>query len=122
MKIITQECKQRWLAAESYCATNLCASRKTLVVDGEDDDPIFSLLDHLISLALHDDAFEAKSANDVKNIFWVKMPPGKKSLTLKWKCGILDCPVFREPLRSTAESGTSPTEPLRASTWIRYLQ
>ncbi len=83
MKIITQECKQRWLAAESYCATNLCASRKTLVVDGEDDDPIFSLLDHLISLALHDDAFEAKSANDVKNIFWVKMSPDKKSLTLK---------------------------------------
>jgi len=93
-----------------------------LVVDGEDDDPIFSLFDHLISLALHDDAFESKSANDVKNIFWVKMPPDKKSLTLKWKCGILDCPVFREPLRSTAESGTSPTEPLRASTWIRYLQ
>ena len=121
VKIITQECKQRWLAAESYCATNLCASRKTLVVDGEDDDPIFSLLDHLISLALHDDAFEAKSANDVKNIFWVKMPPDKKSLTLKWKCGILNCPVFREPLRSTAESETSSTEPLRASTWIRYL-
>jgi len=69
VKIITQECKQRWLAAESYCATNLCASRKTLIVDEEDDDLIFSLLDHLISFALHDDAFEAKSVNDVKNIF-----------------------------------------------------
>lgn len=55
-------------------------------------------------------------------MFWVKIPPNKKSLTLKWKRRILDCPVFREPLRGAGESGTSFTEPLRASTWIRYLK
>jgi hypothetical protein len=93
-----------------------------LVIDGEDDDPLFSLLDHLISLAVYDDAFEATSAKDVENMFWVKMPPGKKSLTLKWKRRVLDLPVFRERLRGVAESGTSPTEPLRAQTWIRYLK
>lgn len=93
-----------------------------MVVDGENDDPLFSLLDHLLSLAAYDDAFEAKSARQVENIFWVKMPPGRKSLTLKWKRDVLDLPVFREPLRGVAETGTSPTEPLRASTWIRYLK
>ena len=55
-------------------------------------------------------------------MFWVKIPPGKKSLTLKWKRRALDRPVFREPLRGVGESGTSSTEPLRASTWIRYLK
>lgn len=93
-----------------------------LVIDGEDDDPVFSLLDHLISLAVDDDAFEAESAKDVKNMFWVKMPPGRKSLTLKWKRRVLDLPVYREPLRGVGESGTSPTDPLRASTWISYLK
>lgn len=101
---------------------NLSVIRKTLVIDGEDDDPIFSLLDHFISLAVHDDAFEAESAKNVQNMFWVKMPPGKPSLTLKWKRHVLDRPVFREPLRGGGECGTSPTEPLRASRWIGYLK
>ncbi|KAL9134380.1 MAG: hypothetical protein Q9175_004440, partial [Cornicularia normoerica] len=95
---------------------------KTLVIDGEDNDLIFSLLDYLISLTVNDDVFEAESAKDVQNIFWVKMPQGKKSLTLKWKRRVLNRPVFREPLRGVGEAGTSPIEPLRASTWIRYLK
>ena len=76
----------------------------------------------MISLALYDDAFEAKSAKNVENMFWVTMPPGKKSLTLKWRREVLDLPVFREKLRGVAESGTSPKEPLRAGTWISYLK
>ncbi|MCJ1422042.1 hypothetical protein MMC32_008411 [Xylographa parallela] len=95
---------------------------KTLVIDGEDDDPIFSLLDHFIALAMYDDAFEAESAKDVQNMFWVKMPPSKPSLTLKWKRRVLDLPVFRQPLRGAGECGTSPTEPLHASRWIGYLK
>lgn len=89
------------------------------MIDGENDDPLFSLLDHLISLAIHDDAFEAESAKNAENMFWVKMPPGRKSLTLKWKRRVLDLPVFRDRLRG---GGTSPTIPLRASTWITYLK
>lgn len=50
------------------------------------------------------------------------MPPGKRSLTLKWKRDVLDLPVFREPLRGVGQCGTSSKEPLRASTWIRYLK
>ena len=63
--------------------TNYYPYRKTIVVDGEDNDPLFSLLDQLISLALYDDTFETKSAKNVENMFWVKIPPGKKSLILK---------------------------------------
>ncbi len=101
---------------------DLCTCRKTLVIGRGDDDPLFSLLDHFISLAVYDDAFEATYAKNVENMFWVKIPPGRKSLTLKWKRRVLDLPVFREPLRSAGVVGTSPTEPLLASTWIRYLK
>ena len=62
----------------------------------------------MLSLAAYDDTFEAKSAQQVENIFWVKIPPGRKSLTLKWKRDVLDLPVFREPLRKVAESGRDP--------------
>ena len=62
---------------------DVCTHRKTLIIDEENDHPLFCLLDHLLSLALIDKAFEAESAHDIKNIFWVKMPPGKQSLTLK---------------------------------------
>ena len=50
------------------------------------------------------------------------MPPGKPSLTLKWKRHVLDRPVFREPLRGAGEHGISLTEPLRASRWIGYVK
>jgi len=101
---------------------DVCAYRKTLVIDGENDHPLFCLLDHLLSLALIDKAFEAESAHDIKNIFWVKMPPGKQSLTLKWKREVLDLPVLREPMRGSEGSGTSPTKPLRANTFARNLK
>ena len=52
---------------------DVCAYRKTLVIYGENDHPLFCLLDHLLSLALIDKAFEAESAHDIKNIFWVQM-------------------------------------------------
>jgi len=106
--------------ADPWLTYILC--RKTLVIGGGDDDPLFSLLDHFISLAVRDDAFEATSAKNVENMFRVQIPPGRKSLTLKWKRQVLDLPVFREPLRGAGAVGTSPTAPLRASTWITYLK
>lgn len=54
---------------ESSSITNRPGSRKTLVIDREDDNPMFSLLNHFISLAMYDDAFEAKSAKDFQNMF-----------------------------------------------------
>jgi len=96
--------------------------RKTLVIGGGEDDPLFSLLDHFISLAVYDDAFEATYAKNVENMFRVQVPSDRKSLTLKWKSRVLDLPVFREPMRDASEVGTSSTAPLRASTWIRHLK
>ena len=43
--------------------------RKTITIDSEDDDLIFSLIDYLISLALHDDTFKAEAAKNVRNMF-----------------------------------------------------
>ena len=71
---------------------------------------------------MYDNTFEATSAKNVENMFRVQIPPGRKSLTLKWKRQVLDLPVFREPLRGAGAVGTSPTAPLRASRWISYLK
>ncbi len=106
-----------WSVADLYTPC-----RKTLVIGGGEDDPLFSLLDHFISLAVYDDAFEATYAKNVENMFRVQIPPGRKSLMLKWKRRVLDLPIFREPLRGAGGAGTSPTAPLRASTWIRHLK
>ena len=43
---------------------NLCASRNALVI-GEDNDPMLSVIDYFVSLAVDYDSFEADSANDV---------------------------------------------------------
>ena len=74
-----------------------------------------SPLNHILSFATYDDAFEANSVRQVEDICWIKIPAGKKSLTLKWERDVLDLPVFRQPLRGLAETGISPKGPLRAS-------
>lgn len=66
--------------------------------------------------------FAAESLRDVSNIFRARIPSGKKSLQLKIKRSALDIPVFRTPGRAADGFRTSPTEPLRSSTWLRYLQ
>jgi hypothetical protein len=87
---------------------NLCTCKKTLIIDESNNDSLFFLFDHFISLVVYDNSFEATFAKNVKNMFWVKISLGKKSLTLKWKRRVLDLLVFREPLRSVDEVGTLP--------------
>ena len=48
-------------------------NRKTLVIDGAMDHPLFCLLDIIFALAIDDKASEADHAHDVKNIFWAKI-------------------------------------------------
>ncbi len=65
---------------------------------------------------MHDDAFEATYAKNVKNMFRMQVSTSKKSLTLKWKSQVLDFLIFRESLRDASGVDTSSTTPLRAST------
>ena len=107
------------MRASSYIEdANTLAHRKTITIDSEEDDLAFSLVDHLLSLALYDDAFEAESAKTIRNLFWAQMPQGRESIVLKWRRSALDTPVFRQPLRG---GSTSATEPLRSSTWAGYM-
>jgi len=62
---------------------NLCTCKKTLIIDESNNDSLFFLFDHFISLVVYDNSFEATFAKNVKNMFWVKISLGKKSLTLK---------------------------------------
>lgn len=99
----------------------LIFNRKTFIIEREDN-PLLCLLDHLLHMALYDDVFAAESLRDVSNIFRAKIPSGKKCLQLKMKRNALDIPVFREPGRAGDGYRTSPTKPLRSSTWLRYLR
>ena len=73
-------------------------------------------------MALFDDVFAAESLKNVSNIFRAKIPSGKKCLQLKMKRNVLDTPIFREPGRAADGFRTSPTNPLRSGTWLRYLR
>ncbi len=73
-------------------------------------------------MALHDDVFAAESVRNVSHIFGAKVPSGKNCLQLKMKRNVLDIPVFREPGRAVGGYRTSPTQPLRSATWLRYLR
>ena len=45
--------------------TNLSLSRKILVINKEDNNPIFSLLNYFIFLAIYNNTFEVESAKDI---------------------------------------------------------
>ncbi len=48
---------------------NVYAYRKMLIIDKENNYLLFYFLDYLLSLALINKAFEAKSTYNIKNIF-----------------------------------------------------
>lgn len=96
--------------------------RKMLIISEEDNDSLFSLLNHIISLAVHDDAFKATSVKNIKNMFQVQILSGRKSLMLKWKCQVLNLSVFHELLCSADAVSMSSTASLSVSTWITYLK
>ena len=84
---------------------------------------MFCLLDHLLSLALHDRAFEVNSlTSNIANIFQCEIPSHKTSVALRWRKEVMDTPIFREPIRSAGLRGTSDLQPLKSSTWLRYLK
>ena len=83
---------------------------------------LFDLVGHILSLARHDCAFAAEAMLEIGNIYRIQIPPDKMSITLKWKRTMLDTPIFRQPVRTAHGYRTSPTEPLRASTWNYYLK
>ncbi len=101
---------------------DVCAYRKTLIIDEENNHSLFCLLDHLLSLALIDKTFEAESIHDIKNIFWVKMSSDKQSLTLKWKRKILDLSVLRELMRDFKKFKTSSIKSLHVNIFARNLK
>ena len=102
-------------------STDLWPSRKTFILE-EEQNLLLDLVGHVISMACHDDAFDAQSMRDISQIYRIQIPSHKKSMTLKWKSEKLDLPLFRQPIRSLNGYRTSPTEPLRAATWNRYLR
>ena len=101
---------------------DVCAYRKTLIINEENNHSLFYLLDHLLSLALIDKTFEAESIHDIKNIFWVKMSSGKQSFMLKWKREILDLSVLRELMRDFKKFETSSIKSLHVNTFARNLK
>ena len=77
---------------------------------------------HILSLAVHDNAFDGEFMKDISNLYKLKIPADKKSVNIKWKSKMLDIPIFRQPTRTASGHRTSSTEALRAGTWGNYLK
>ncbi|KAI9717340.1 MAG: hypothetical protein M1828_007228 [Chrysothrix sp. TS-e1954] len=76
---------------------------------------------HMLALALHDDAFEASSLSQVKQIFNVNVPSQKKSVTLWWKDEKENIPVLRQAAPTNAGRRTSAKLPLTSAASSRAL-
>ncbi|KAK1041382.1 hypothetical protein LTR74_018617 [Friedmanniomyces endolithicus] len=50
---------------------------------------------HLISLALHDEAFRLPALHRAQSIFDVTLPAGQKKITLHWRDDVLNKPILR---------------------------
>ena len=85
-------------------------------------DPVSCLLDHILSLALHDGAFAVSHFSDVSKIFEIQIPSYKRSVPIRWKTDFLNIPIFRQPERSLSGNLTSSSIPPRSSTWTNYLK
>ncbi|KAM7192210.1 Protein of unknown function (DUF3435) domain containing protein [Rhypophila sp. PSN 637] len=87
----------------------------------EVDNLIFDATLLMVTLAILDQAFKAEISS-VEDIYRIRVPPARHSLEFDWNEDILDIPVFRQPESISGKIGTSPTQPIRYQTYIRYLQ
>ncbi|KAK4206428.1 hypothetical protein QBC37DRAFT_127834 [Rhypophila decipiens] len=87
----------------------------------EVDDLIFDGTILMVTLAILDQAFKAEISS-VEDIYKIRVPPARHSLEFDWSEDVLDIPVFRRPESTSGNIGTSPTQPIRYQTYIRYLQ
>ncbi|OAT07656.1 hypothetical protein BDBG_03695 [Blastomyces gilchristii SLH14081] len=83
-------------------------------------DPMFDILGQLLSLAKHDNIFEANIQN-LKDIYYYSIPENQPGEPLKIKAKSLDQPVFRRPERGPNGPRTSDTEPMDYQTFYDYL-
>ncbi|KAK3669707.1 hypothetical protein LTR78_010390 [Recurvomyces mirabilis] len=60
---------------------------------------------HLVSLALHDEAFRLPALHGAQSIFDVTLPAGQKKITLHWRDDVLDKPILR-----TSDGWSTETE------------
>ena len=102
--------------------TDVCAYKKTLIINEKNDHSLFCFLNHLLSLALINRVFETETIHDIKNIFWMKMSSSKQSLTLKWKREILNLSMLRKLMRDFEKFNTSFIKLLRVDTFTRNLK
>ena len=90
------------------------------MINSQREDPMFYLVDHMISLALYDGAFKIMSGRWVIIIFNAEIPVEKSSTILKWRRDTLDHLVFTEAARDNVYD--CKHQPIRARTWSNYLR
>jgi hypothetical protein len=102
-----------------FPGANQRCCRKTFIIIHHPE-PLFDLLGHFLSMAIHDKIFAA-DFQKLENIYWHEIPPHKPSMELKIGKEYLDLPVFRQPEQTSKGYRTSETSPLKSSTWANNL-
>jgi hypothetical protein len=89
---------------------------------GPDDTLSLDPVAQFLSLALADDAFEARNLTTPEAILGVRVPAIRESIQLRWKKTMLDVPIFRRAVRATAGIRTSPVRALPYESVSKYLK
>jgi hypothetical protein len=96
-------------------------SRKIFLMS-EVKDPVFDVIDHFLSLAILDDAFETDFIRSTEDIFKIRVEPPRRSLQIKFKVKVLNVPVCRQPVSTSAGMRTDAIKPLKYHTYLHFLQ
>lgn len=93
--------------------------RKTFIIIHQRE-PLFDLLEHLLSMAIRDKIFAA-NFKKLDDIYWHEIPPHKLSMKLKVRKECLNLSVFRQSEQTDKNYRISESTPLKSSTWVNNL-
>lgn len=85
-------------------------------------EPIFDVIDHFLSLAILDDAFESDHIRSSEDIFRIRVPHPRRSLNIRFKKSVLNVPICRQPVSTPSGMSTDAIKPLKYHTYLYFLQ
>jgi hypothetical protein len=82
-----------------------------------DDNPLFYIISHIISLAFDDEAFGVPDLISPDQLFRLRAKRDKGCQPIPWKKEMLDISIFRRVIATKQDIQTSPDKPLTDNTY-----
>ena len=104
--------------------TRLTQSLRKTYTFNLDDNPIFCIVTHIVSLAFDDSAFGPPDLDSPEVLFRLRARRERGCQPIPWRGDMLDLPVFRRAVASKEGVKTSPDKVLTYNvyqSWVRRL-